>query len=84
MQSKENAKNKQEETPGAEEVTISLEEYSKMKKRLRELGAWIPACRAEKEKKIGGGSRNTTNIQLQSWSHPLSFYILNVELLRIV
>ena len=38
MQSKQNTKNKQVETPGAEEVTILMEGYSYMKRRLQGLG----------------------------------------------
>ena len=48
MQSKENNKQEQEETPGEEQVTISLEEYSNMKKRLHELGGIGPSMQSRK------------------------------------
>ena len=60
MQSKKNNEKKQEETPGEEQVTISLEEYSNIRSACMSWEEWIPACRPEKEKKFQGGPRNTT------------------------
>ena len=54
MQSKKNLVKKQEETPGAEEVTISLEEYSNMKKRLHELGGMGPSMQSPKREESPG------------------------------
>ena len=51
MQSKENNKQEQEETPGEEQVTISLEEYSSMKKRLHELGGMGPSMQSQTREK---------------------------------
>ena len=47
MQSKQTNEKKQEETPGEEQVTISLEEYSNMKKRLHELGSMGPSMQSQ-------------------------------------
>ena len=47
-QSNKNQKNKQEETPGAEEVTISQEEYSNIKKRLQGLGGMDSSIQSRK------------------------------------
>ena len=57
MQSKENIKNNQEETPGEERETISLEEYSNMMKRLHELGGMNPSMQSWKEKESPVWSR---------------------------
>ena len=54
MQSKENLLNQQEETPGAEDVTISLEEYSNMKKGLHELGGMGPSMQSPKREESPG------------------------------
>ena len=53
MQSKENQQNKQEETPG-EEVTISMEEYSEMKKRLQEQEGMDSRMQSRKGKESSG------------------------------
>ena len=53
MQSNENQK-KPEETPSAKEVTISLDEYSNLEKRLQELGDIDSCIQNWKEKQNSG------------------------------
>ena len=49
MQSTKNEENTVGESPGKEEVTISLEEFSEMKKRLQGLGGIDPRMQSQKE-----------------------------------
>ena len=54
MQRKKNNEKNLEETPGEEQETILLEEYSEMKKRLHELGGMDPSMQSRKgEKSLG-------------------------------
>ena len=54
MQSKKNNQKKLEETPGEEQVTNSLEEYSNIKKRLHELGGMDPSIQSWRGEESSG------------------------------
>ena len=66
MKSKKNNEKEQEETAGEEEETISLEEYSNMKKRLHELGGMNPSMQSRKgEESPGVVPKTLQNISLK-------------------
>ena len=65
MQSKKNNEKEQEETRGEEQVTLSLEEYSEMKKRLHELGGMDPSMQSLKGEESPGLVPETPHIQTQ-------------------
>ena len=47
-------KKKKEKTPSNEKVTISMEDYSDMKKHLQELGGMRTRIQSQKDNKFGG------------------------------
>ena len=73
MQSKENLVKKQEEAPGAEEVTISLEEYSNMKKRLHELGCMGPSMQSQTREESPGVVPETPHLYYRFPHYKLSW-----------
>ena len=65
MQNNQNQLNRQEKTPGAEEVQSPVRLYSNVKKRLQELGGMDSSKHSRKRKEILGVVPETPHVQTE-------------------